>query len=134
MAVDPGPHDLTGTPVVLTPSGDAHPRVRTPTFFEDLEEFGDFGGHVLVMRFDFDEDWPTWEMHPQGDELVYLISGSTDVLLRDSDGERRLRVDQPGAYVMIPKGVWHTARPHEPTAMLFVTPGAGTLNEVEPPD
>ena len=88
MPVEPGPHDLAETPVIMAPAGDAHPRTRSPTFFEDLDEFGDFRGHIMVMRFEFDEDWPTWEMHPEGDELVYLLSGSTDMVLRDGSGER----------------------------------------------
>ncbi len=26
-------------------------------------------------------DWSNWEMHPNGDEFVYLLSGSIDLLI-----------------------------------------------------
>ncbi len=48
------------------------------------------------------------------------------------EAPRTVRVNQPGSYVMVPKSAWHTARPLEPTSMLFVTPGEGTLNQTEP--
>ena len=133
MPTDPGPYQIDSTRLVLTPGGDALPRAVTPDFFERLGELGDFAGHVLVMRFDFDEPWSTWEMHPAGDELVYLLSGDVDFHLRGGAREQVVRVDEPGSYVVVPRGVWHTARPHAPTAMLFVTPGQGTENRETPP-
>jgi len=29
------------------------------------------------------EDWDHWEMHPAGDELIVLLSGSIDFRLRN---------------------------------------------------
>ena len=49
-------------------------------------------------------------------------------------GPSGVRVSEPGTYVVVPKGAWHTARPHAATTMLFVTPGEGTLNAESPPD
>ena len=43
-----------------------------------------------------------------------------------------LRLSTPSDFVIIPKGVWHTARVHAPTTMLFVTPGEGTKNAAAP--
>lgn len=74
-----------------------------------------------------------WEIHPQGDEFVLLLSGDTGFVLHDGTKEvGRVRIDQPGDYVMVPKGHWHTTSPHAPTSMLFVTPGDGTVNANEP--
>jgi quercetin dioxygenase-like cupin family protein len=36
---------------------------------------------------------------------------------------------EPGSFVIVPKGTWHTARIAKPTSMLFVTPGEGTQNK-----
>jgi mannose-6-phosphate isomerase-like protein (cupin superfamily) len=36
---------------------------------------------------------------------------------------------QPGAFVVVPKGTWHTARTSVRSKMLFVTPGQGTENK-----
>lgn len=134
MSIESGPHDIDSTRVIFTPTGDAKLKPVTPDFYEELgKEFGSFKGHVLVQRFSFDEPWGVWEMHPEGDEFVYLLAGDTDFALKMPGKEARaVRVNQPGSYVMVPKGAWHTATPHAPTTLLFVTPGEGTLNQSEP--
>jgi hypothetical protein len=55
-------------------------------------------------------------------------------VLKAGADERVVRVSEPGSYVVVPKGAWHTARPHAPTTLLFVTPGEGTLNAEQPPE
>lgn len=133
MSMDSGPHDLDAVRFILGPDGQGTNITVTPDFYEQLDrKFTDFTGHVLIQRFSFDEAWPTWEVHPKGDEFVYLLEGDTDFLLRIDGEDRRIRVNEPGSYVVVPRGTWHTARPHAPTTMLFVTPGEGTLNAVEP--
>ena len=133
MSSLPGPHDLDRTRVILAPSGDATLKDDSPTFYEELDrEFDDFAGHLLFSRFSFDEPWPTWEIHPHGDEFVYLLAGDTDFVLHTDAGEQVVRISEPGSYVMVPRNTWHTARPHAPTSMLFVTPGEGTLNSEMP--
>lgn len=132
MAIDPGPYDIDSTRIIMSPSGAATAKTITPDFYEELDEFGTFAGHVLISRFDFAEPWPTWEIHPHGDEFVYLLSGDVDFVLRTDDGDKTVRVNTPGAFVMVPKGTWHTARPNAPTSMLFVTPGQDTQNQETP--
>ena len=131
---DAGPHSLEARAMILTPKGDAVGKPFGEGFFEALDsDFDGFHGHVLVMTFAFETAWTTWEVHPAGDEFIYLLEGDTDFVLRTDGGDVTLRVNQPGSYVVVPKGTWHTARPHAPTRMLFVTPGAGTLNAEAPP-
>ena len=135
MAIDPGPHALTQARFVLAPNGNGTSKVVTDSFYEELDaEFDHFSGHVLIQQFTFDEPWPTWEMHPEGDEFVYLISGDTEFVLLEGGAELTVRVNEPGSYVVVPRGTWHTARPHAPTTLLFATPGEGTLNAEVPPD
>lgn len=135
MAIEPGPHDLEQVRFILAPDGQGTNKPVTEQFYQELDtDFPDFGGHVLVQQFTFADAWPTWEMHPEGDEFVYLLAGDTDFLLREGGDERKVRVSQPGSYVVVPKGAWHTARPHAPTTLLFVTPGEGTLNAESPPE
>ncbi len=106
----------------------------TETFFQDMDQaFPSFNKHVLISQFSFSEPWPTWEVHPMGDELVLLLEGDTDMVLAGDDGsETVMRISRVGEYIVVPKGSWHTARPHAPTSMLFITPGEGTLNALEP--
>ena len=123
-----GPYDLSTTFAVLdTGTGVAAVPV-TPSLYEDLDrDFEGFTGRRLVSWFSFAEDWPTWEMHPAGEELVCLVSGSVALVLADGDAERVVELSNPGAYVLIPRGTWHTARTTGCT-MLFITPGEGTEN------
>jgi mannose-6-phosphate isomerase-like protein (cupin superfamily) len=102
----------------------------TPTFWEELGggERPRLDAGRLLMQLDFSEDWPTWEMHPAGDEVVFLVSGSADFILEVDGREQCVRLAAPGDFVRVPRGVWHTARTSVPCSAVFVTPGAGTQN------
>ena len=67
-----------------------------------------------------------------GDEIVVLLSGEAVFLLDRGSCEEAVRLAEPGRYVIVPKGTWHTARIATSAAMLFITPGEGTENEVRP--
>lgn len=79
----------------------------------------------LVSEFVCAEDWSSWEMHPQGDEFVYLLSGDVELVLELPTGATAVRITGRGAQV-VPRGVWHTAKVFAPSRMLFVTRGDGT--------
>lgn len=89
------------------------------------QEMALLGESWLISEYEFGSDWPTWEMHPVADEFVYLISGAADLLLEEATGVRTLPLRALGA-VLVPRGVWHTAKIHAPSRMLHVTRGAGT--------
>jgi quercetin dioxygenase-like cupin family protein len=80
----------------------------------------------LVTQFDFSSDWPNWERHPAGDELVILLAGSAELCLELSSGTSRMRLSAPGEFVLVPRDTWHTARTTVACSMLFVTHGPGT--------
>ena len=128
MPADPGPFDLDTMRLIMDPRGMTTTKPATPAFYQELDdEFDGFAGHTLISRHEFEDDWGVWEMHPEGDEFVYLLSGDIDFVLWTAEtGERTVRVHEPGSYIIVPKGAWHTARPRTRTAMLFVTPGEGT--------
>ena len=121
--------DLASTFVVIAPDHSATPVAVTPTIFEELDRrFDQFRGRLLVSSFGFDKDWSTWEMHPAGDEIVCLIAGNVTLVLDRNGAEEVIHLRTPGAFAIVPKGTWHTARTSVPTQMLFVTPGEGTDN------
>lgn len=120
------PH-LASTYVVTGADGGAVPVAVTEAFWRELPtRFGNFAGRLLIAQFDFDTDWPSWEMHPHGDEVVYLLSGAVDFLLEEAGGVRTVVLDQPGTFVIVPRAVWHTAKVRASASMLFVTPGRDT--------
>ena len=122
--------NLLETFVVVGPEFRAAEVAVTSTIWEELDRrFDHFKRHLLVARFDFAADWPSWEVHPAGDEVVVLLSGRTDLILDRGGNHEVSTLTQPGSFVIVPKGVWHTARTTTPTSMLFVTPGQGTENK-----
>jgi homogentisate 1,2-dioxygenase len=70
------------------------------------------------------------ELHPDGDELLYLVSGRIEVVLDDGDldhvgSETRHEVGAGEAFV-VPRGVWHRLEVLEPAHLVHVTPGPGS--------
>lgn len=61
------------------------------------------------------------ERHPDGDEILYLISGRIRVVLLDSDDDD---IDlAPGDGLLVPKGIWHRVDILEPSQIVYLTPG-----------
>ena len=107
----------------------------TAEVYEQLDKnYDHFRSHVLISSHQFSEDWPTWEMHPNGDELVILLSGEAEFLIHVEELAQRIQLSKPGESVIVPKGCWHTALVASSASMLFVTPGEGTRNETKPED
>lgn len=79
----------------------------------------------LLSEFTCDRDWSNWEMHPNGDEFVYLLSGDVELHLEMPSGISTIRINDRGA-VLVPRGIWHTAKVFAPSRMFFVTRGGGT--------
>jgi mannose-6-phosphate isomerase-like protein (cupin superfamily) len=61
------------------------------------------------------------EVHPDGDEVLYLISGRVKVVFIDSD-EEDIEVE-PGDGLIVPKGTWHRVDIIEPSQIVYLTPG-----------
>jgi mannose-6-phosphate isomerase-like protein (cupin superfamily) len=133
MSAQPGPHRFEDVRVILAPDGVATTKPVTPNFYAELDgEFNNFSGHILVMSHSYSEAWGMWEMHPMGDEIVVLQEGDVDFVLWRDGEETVLNINEPGSYVVVPRGLWHTARPHKKSSMIFFTPGQGTLNAAAP--
>ncbi len=64
------------------------------------------------------------EMHPDGDELLFLISGQVSVLLEEPGAQRAVEL-RPGQAVVVPRGVWHRVVPTGPSQLVHITPGPG---------
>ena len=63
------------------------------------------------------------EMHPDGDEVLYLISGKVRVTV-ETDPVQELEMF-PGDGMIVPKGVWHRVDILEPSQIVYLTPGPG---------
>ncbi|QPF71686.1 cupin domain-containing protein [Roseateles sp. DAIF2] len=125
---DPEAEDILHAYVHLQDGGRATLRPLTADFWPALAQgaYPELEQGRLMTAFSFSEPWSSWERHPAGEELVMLLSGAATLVLDEPGGERAIPLDSVGAYVLVPRGVWHTAKTEQPTTLLFITPGAGT--------
>ncbi|VUD69205.1 hypothetical protein TDB9533_04571 [Thalassocella blandensis] len=93
-------------------------------------QYNHFRGHELVSAYDFTEDWASWEQHPEGDEIVVLLAGQVTFVLELSDHLDEVTLSEIGSYVVVPKGVWHTAKIQDFARVMFITPGENTQHRV----
>ncbi len=124
--------NLKETFAVVRPDLKVESLAVTPQIYSELDErYGGFKGHMLVSSYCFDKNWGVWERHPAGDEIVVLLSGAARMVLHTETGESVTELKAPGAFIVIPQNVWHTAWIDAPTQMLFITPGEGTENRTD---
>jgi hypothetical protein len=130
MATPAGPFNLASTYLRLRTDSLVDPLPVTPEFWPNLMNGAiEFRSHDrLVTMFSFDAPWSNAEMHPAGDEIVCLSAGGpvTMVLFDAGGAEQQIVLSDPGAYVIVPKGTWHTARTDASCTMFFITAGEGT--------
>ena len=79
----------------------------------------------LLSALSMGADWTNWEMHPAGDEILFMLEGKATFVLHLPDGLKEIALSA-GRLLVIPKGVWHTAKVNEPSRLLAITAGQGT--------
>jgi mannose-6-phosphate isomerase-like protein (cupin superfamily) len=72
------------------------------------------------------------EMHPDGDEVLYLISGRVRVVFLDSP-EHDIEVN-PGDGLVVPRATWHRVDILEPSQIVYLTPGPNNQYKPLAPD
>jgi mannose-6-phosphate isomerase-like protein (cupin superfamily) len=117
--------ELLSTYVHLADGGDAVSVAVDASFWAEIGSRIALHGGRLVGVTHQTGDWPTWERHPAGDELIVLLSGAVDIVLQDQEGERVVELRR-GAASIVPRGVWHRFIVCTPGYVLFITPGSGT--------
>jgi mannose-6-phosphate isomerase-like protein (cupin superfamily) len=118
--------DLRGTYLSIDDQGVVTPLQFTQTFWDDL-----IGGRLDVGRWLMGagltkESPPNWDMHPTGECILFLLSGSIDMIVAEPDGERVVQLRQVGDTCVVPRGIWHRQILHEPSNRIFLVAGHGT--------
>jgi mannose-6-phosphate isomerase-like protein (cupin superfamily) len=82
------------------------------------------GSHVGILSVESPGVRDEWEMHPEQDELLYLLRGAVDVFLRvDLEGtEDQAIYFLKGDACLIPKGMVAQTSRCPPCKMLLLTP------------
>jgi len=108
---------------VATEKADSH-------LYERLDrDYAGFTGCELVSVYPFEESWSSWEIHPNGDEVVVLLSGQVELVLERSRGNQSVTLSRQGEFAVVPQNTWHTVKMNTPSTLLFITPGEGTLSK-----
>jgi mannose-6-phosphate isomerase-like protein (cupin superfamily) len=94
-----------------------------------IRPFGSFDRCTLgVTRF---LGLTPWELHPDADELLYVVEGGVEVtVLTDA---QTVSVSVPaGSVFVVPRGHWHRQHARARTALLFAT-GATDISWADDP-
>ena len=116
--------DLETTYLGLSGDGEVTQMKVGPDFWPTLDE-NPLMRPTLVSFGRGEGDWPHWEMHPKGDEVLILLEGSLTLIIDQDGQESRLDMTSGQTFVM-PKGAWHRAVAQRGVRMIFMTYGEGT--------
>ena len=117
--------DLTTTYLHLGEGPEVRAIPVTDDFWPTIDQRADLQRGRLITSFAQDADWTVWEMHPEGDEVIVVLSGSVTFHLDDGTSTQSVVVAAPHC-VVVPVGTWHTADVPEPGQILVITWGEGT--------
>jgi hypothetical protein len=127
--------DPSKTYLALRSSGEARPIAVDAAFWEDVAagKYPVLDDGWLVGAYPMDADWTTWEMHPEGEEVLTLLSGELELIV-DEGGQLSTVVMVPGRTFVMPRGAWHRGIVKKPAVMLGLTWGKGTQHRpIDPP-
>jgi quercetin dioxygenase-like cupin family protein len=126
---DPVPHALSRHPIHLGLGATAvsEPEFDGMSWYEGYaaRHAADGAEGRLVSMYTFHEPWTSWEMHPEGSEVVLCTAGEL-TLIQEIDGQHVTTSLRPGEYAINAPGVWHTADADGPVTAVFITAGLGT--------
>jgi len=117
--------DLVGTYIHLSDDGSAESVFVDDGFWDQIGKRKELHEGRLMGAFRVTKDPSHWEMHPDGEEILYLISGSMDVILQEQNDERVIALRNSGVCI-VPRGTWHRQVVHSPCEFVFITPGKRT--------
>ena len=121
------PIHLSETYIHLQDNGSATTIPVTPDFWPTIVDRKDLHEGRLVTMFSVESDWTTWEMHPEGEEILFLASGEIEFIL-DQAGVIDSIILKEKETLMIPRGAWHRAVVRKPGKLVGITYGRGTVH------
>ncbi|MEX1036597.1 MAG: cupin domain-containing protein, partial [Sneathiella sp.] len=95
--------------------------------FANLAQFNN--GAVFTGSFDGSSEW---ERHCNGDELVHVLKGETELTILSGEGEDILTL-KSGMLTVVPQGCWHRFYAPAGVTLLTVTPQPTDHSTAEDP-
>ncbi len=118
--------------IYLARDGTMRSYAKTAEFFRSAGENPELRDGRMLAFFHAngpeDVHHPVWEMHPEGDELLILASGSLSVEFREGEMERTAPLAPQAAFILA-AGIWHRLIVHEPSVLIVITPRHNTVHE-----
>lgn len=125
-------HNLMDTLLYLDANQSIRSYAKQFEFFRKAQQDSELADSFTLVLFEVqsaeDVHYPIWEMHPEGDELLILISGSLSIEFDDQAITQEMLLLPQTAFV-VPAGSWHRIEVNEPSMLLAVTPRHGTLHK-----
>ena len=84
--------------------------------FVTLAPFRD--GNIYSAKFSGDA---AWERHPNGDEIVQIVEGSTTLHIMTADGPQSFAL-KAGMVAIVPQNTWHRFEAPDGVALMTATP------------
>jgi mannose-6-phosphate isomerase-like protein (cupin superfamily) len=111
---------------ILHVGADGKASLLEPPFVK--AELGRLDGRILAtfpIASPADAHSQVWEMHPAGDEVLFMLTG--ELVVEYSDGVHSGTVSLgSGKAIVMPRGVWHRLIYREPGLLLALTAAHGT--------
>ena len=96
--------------------------------FESLASFNQ--GHAGV--FWTEPGVSPWELHPDDDELLYVLDGEVDFIVLTDEGPVTTKVTS-GQMFVVPRAHWHRHDVRKTTREFYLTPGASQHSTADDP-
>ena len=81
---------------------------------------GEYRGDSMISAGGF-SGTRQWERHPNGDEIVQIIKGSTKVTLLTAAGPEEHNLNA-GMFIIIPQNTWHQFNAPDGVTLMTTTP------------
>jgi len=100
---------------------------RDSPYFAMLGAYRD--GGIFAGSFDGNSEW---ERHRNGDEIVHILDGETEIEIVTEDGPQVLHMTA-GMLVVVPRGCWHRFHAPRGVTLMTVTPQPTDHSTAEDP-
>lgn len=96
---------------------------RTPDNDDEAEAaFAELGainnGQIFAGSY---QGFTAWERHGNGDELVQVIDGMTEITILTDDGAETHELTA-GSFIVVPQGLWHRFNTPDGVTVMTATP------------
>ena len=111
----------------------AHNLARALADLDELEfkELGSVNGGTVGVYWSGSGTSP-WELHPEDDELLYVIEGAVTIEILSETDRVDIVVPQ-GSCLVVPRNHWHRHKVDTLVKEMYVTPGPSETSFAEDP-